>query len=95
MVSTACGGSGGNNNGGGGNTQPTLSIASAMIDEGDAGQAQLEFTVTREADRELLLIETYREEREADGDGVGAAATAFERALADILDRFLADASSR
>ncbi len=55
---------------------------------------ELEFTVTREADRELLLIATYREEREADGDGVGAAALAFDRALADILDRFLADASA-
>ncbi len=55
---------------------------------------ELEFTVTREADRELLLLATYREEREAEGDGVGRAALAFNRSLADILDRFLADASA-
>ncbi len=54
---------------------------------------ELELSLTREADRELMLLATYREEREADGRSIAQAVDAFSRALADIFARFLADAA--
>ncbi len=55
---------------------------------------ELELHVTRQTDRALLLLTTYREERQADGPDIARSALAMSRALADIFDRFLADASS-
>lgn len=43
----ACGGGGGGGDAGnGGNTEPTLAIAAASVEEGDSGQTQVEFEVT-------------------------------------------------
>jgi ABC-type uncharacterized transport system auxiliary subunit len=52
---------------------------------------ELEFTLARLEDRELLLLETYREQEDVAGDGVGDAVNAFSRALHRILERLLID----
>jgi ABC-type uncharacterized transport system auxiliary subunit len=52
---------------------------------------ELELTLVRLEDRELLLLETYREEEPAGGDGIGSSVEAFSRALHRILERLLLD----
>ncbi len=52
---------------------------------------EIEFTLVRLEDRELLLLESYREEEPADGDGIGSSAKAFSRALHRILQRLTLD----
>jgi ABC-type uncharacterized transport system auxiliary subunit len=52
---------------------------------------ELEFTLVRLEDRELLLLETYREEEDTRGSAAGEAAEAFGRALHRILGRLAAD----
>ena len=51
----------------------------------------LELSLQKVDGRELLLLETYREEREASGAGVDDAARAFGDALASILERLVAE----
>lgn len=52
---------------------------------------EIELTLVRLEDRELLLLESYREEEPADGDGIGSSAEAFSRALHRILQRLTLD----
>jgi ABC-type uncharacterized transport system auxiliary subunit len=52
---------------------------------------ELEFSLIRLDDRELLLLETYREEEEIAGGGVGDSVEAFSRALHRILERLTLD----
>lgn len=52
---------------------------------------EMELTLLRREGRELLLLETYREERAASGAGVAASVTAFEQASSAIFERFVAD----
>ena len=54
---------------------------------------QLELSLTREADRTLVLVETYREQTAASSGKVTDAARALGSALTRIFDRFLEDAS--
>jgi cholesterol transport system auxiliary component len=55
---------------------------------------EIEFVLTRQKGRELLLLETYREERAASGGGVAEAVTAFDQAISAIFERFLSDVPS-
>lgn len=52
---------------------------------------EIELTLLRKKGRELLLLETYREERTAADAGVAASATAFGQATSAIFERFVAD----
>jgi ABC-type uncharacterized transport system auxiliary subunit len=52
---------------------------------------ELEFSLVRRESGELLLLETYREEEEAAGNGVGDSVEAFSRALHRILARLVLD----
>jgi cholesterol transport system auxiliary component len=52
---------------------------------------ELELVLTRTADRELLVLDTYREERTAAGPGVAESVEAFDAAVTSIFERFLAD----
>ena len=52
---------------------------------------EMEFTLLQQKGRELLLLETYREERTAAGAGVSASVTAFGQATSAIFERFVAD----
>ena len=54
-------------------------------------EVELEFALVRLEDRALLLLETYREEEPADGDGIGSSADAFGRALHRIFERLALD----
>jgi len=54
---------------------------------------EVEFSLVRLADRELLLQETYREDEEIDGDDVDESVEAFSRALHRILGRLMLDLS--
>jgi cholesterol transport system auxiliary component len=55
---------------------------------------EIELALMRQQGRELLLLETYREERVAPGGGVADAVTAYEQAITAIFERFLADIPS-
>ena len=55
---------------------------------------EIELVLTRQQGRELLLLETYREERVAPGNGVADAVTAYDQAISAIFERFLADIPS-
>jgi ABC-type uncharacterized transport system auxiliary subunit len=55
----------------------------------------LELSLTRVDGRELLLLETYVEEREARGQGIDDAALAFAEALSSILERLVTDLGAR
>ncbi len=55
----------------------------------------LELSLTRVEGRELLLLETYVDEREAPGRGIDDAARAFAEALASILERLVAELSAQ
>jgi ABC-type uncharacterized transport system auxiliary subunit len=53
----------------------------------------VEFALLRESDRNLLVLETYREELPVRSSEVGDAATAFGQALTRIFARFVRDAA--
>jgi ABC-type uncharacterized transport system auxiliary subunit len=55
---------------------------------------ELELSITRMTDRQALLLETYRAEQKANGKGLAASVEAYNLALTDILDRFIADYST-
>ena len=55
----------------------------------------LELSLTRIDGRELLLLETYVDEREAPGSGIDDAARAFAEALSSILERLVAELDAR
>jgi ABC-type uncharacterized transport system auxiliary subunit len=66
-----------------------------VIGNGTPGvRVALELSLTRVDGRELLLLETYREEREASGGGVDDAARGLAEALASILEHLVADLSA-
>jgi len=52
---------------------------------------EIELTLMRQKGRELLLLETYSEERVAAGTSVAGSVTAFEQAVTAIFERFVAD----
>jgi cholesterol transport system auxiliary component len=52
---------------------------------------EIELALLRTKDRDLLLLENYREERTAAGAGVAAAVTALGQATSAIFERFVAD----
>ena len=54
---------------------------------------ELELGITRMRDRHPLVHQTYRQEQEANDNGVDASIFAYNQALTTILDRFLADSS--
>jgi len=64
---------------------------------GDAARVtvELELALVREVGNELLLIQTYRDERSAAGTDVSSGVKAMEQALAAILGRFVADVGAR
>jgi ABC-type uncharacterized transport system auxiliary subunit len=63
-----------------------------LVGEGSPrATVEIEFNLVRLEDRELLLLETYREEEEVAGRGVGDSAEAFSRALHRILERLALD----
>ena len=55
---------------------------------------ELEMGLTHMRSREPLLLQTYREEFPTQGDGIAASIEAYDHALANILQRFVADASN-
>ncbi len=55
----------------------------------------IEFALIRESSRDLVVLDTYREELEVPSDDVAAAATAFGRALNRIFAEFTEDAARR
>jgi cholesterol transport system auxiliary component len=52
---------------------------------------ELELALLKNAGNEILLFETYRDEREAAGNGVGESVTAYGEALGSIFGHFVAD----
>jgi len=54
---------------------------------------ELELGITSIQDNQTLLLQTYREEQSANGDGIDASVVAYNQALSEILNRFLADSS--
>jgi len=52
---------------------------------------ELEFSLLGRNDRKLLLHETYREERTAAGEAIGASVTAYQDALGAILQQLVND----
>jgi ABC-type uncharacterized transport system auxiliary subunit len=55
---------------------------------------EIELMLTRQEGRDLLVLETYREERVAPGAGVDQSVAAYEQAITAIFERFLADIPS-
>jgi ABC-type uncharacterized transport system auxiliary subunit len=55
----------------------------------------LELSLTRVEERELLLLGTYVDEREAQGEGIDDAARAFAEAFSSILERLVAELSAQ
>ena len=63
-----------------------------LVGEGPPrASVELEFNLVRLEARELLLLQSYREEEETSGSGAGDAAAAFSRALQRIFERLAAD----
>jgi ABC-type uncharacterized transport system auxiliary subunit len=56
---------------------------------------ELAFVLVDLRSREVLLQETYREERDAEGPGAEHAVRAYDAALAAVLARLVADAGTR
>ena len=54
---------------------------------------ELELGITSIQDNRALLLQTYREEQPANGDGIDASIAAYNQALSTILSRLLVDAS--
>lgn len=54
---------------------------------------ELELGVTSIQDNQATLLQTYREEQSANGEGIDASVVAYNQALSKILNRFLAEAS--
>jgi ABC-type uncharacterized transport system auxiliary subunit len=54
---------------------------------------ELELGITHLKDRHTLLLHTYREEQKTNGNGVVASIVAYNIALTNILNQFLADVS--
>lgn len=52
---------------------------------------ELELALLSNAGNEILLFETYRDEREAAGNGIGESVAAYGEALGSIFGRFVAD----
>lgn len=59
-------------------------------EEPPRASVEIEFNLVRLDDRELLLLETYREEEIAEG-GFGGSPDAFSRAVRRILERLVLD----
>lgn len=64
--------------------------------EGGAARVlvELELTVMRKEGRELLVAETYREERVASGETVADSVRVYKRAITAVFERFVADLPS-
>jgi ABC-type uncharacterized transport system auxiliary subunit len=63
-----------------------------LVTDGSArATIELEFNLVRLEDRQLLLLQTYREEEDVAGSEVGGSVEAFSRALHRILERLAAD----
>ena len=63
-----------------------------LVADGSArAMIELEFSLVRLENRELLLLETYREEEGVAGSEIGDSVEAFGRALHRILERMAAD----
>ena len=54
---------------------------------------ELELGITSIQNNQALLLQTYREEQSANGDGINASVVAYNQALSKILSRFLTDSS--
>ncbi len=54
---------------------------------------ELELGITSIQDNQAVLLQTYREEHSANGEGMEASVVAYNQALSKILSRFLADSS--
>lgn len=64
-----------------------------ILDGSPSVVMELELGVTSIRDNQTLMLRTYREEQSANGDGIDASVKAYNQALSNILDRFLADSS--
>lgn len=64
-----------------------------VLDGSPSVVMELELGITSIRDNQTLLLRTYREEQSANGDGIDASVIAYNQALSNILDRFLADSS--
>jgi len=54
---------------------------------------ELELGITSIQDNQALLLQIYREEQSANGEGIDASVVAYNQALSKILSRFLEDSS--
>ncbi len=65
-----------------------------VLDDSPRVVMELEIGLTHMRTREPLLLQRYREEHPTRGEGVAASIEAYDQALAQILKRFVADASN-
>jgi len=64
-----------------------------LVDGSPRAVMELELGITSIKDNQVLLLQTYREEQSANGDGIDASVVAYNQALSNILNRFLVDSS--
>ena len=64
-----------------------------IVDGSPSVVMELELGITSIQDNRALLLQTYREEQPANGDGIDATVAAYNQALSTILSRLLVDAS--
>jgi uncharacterized lipoprotein YmbA len=69
-----------------------IRLERVLADGGASAVVELELGVSRDRGQ-LLLLETYRAEVPAGDDGVDASVEAFDRALTQVFERFVADLS--
>ena len=64
-----------------------------IVDGSPSVVMELELGITSIQDNRALLLQTYREEQPANGDGIDSSVVAYNQALSKILSRLLVDAS--
>ncbi len=64
-----------------------------VLDDSPRVVMELELGITHVKDRQVLLLQTYREEQATESPRASTAVIAYNRALTNILNRFLADSS--
>lgn len=64
-----------------------------VLDDSPRVVMELELSITHVKDRQVLFLQTYREEQATESPRASTAVIAYNRALTNILNRFLADSS--
>lgn len=62
-----------------------------ILDDSPRVVMELELGISSTKNNQALLLRTYREEQVTNNDGIDESVTAYNHALANILDRFLTD----